>query len=271
MHKNRFVFEKYFPEHSVEYCFQLWQKFAFHFKITPPRKSVYGSYRFLNGRHIITVNGNLQPEAFLVTYIHEVAHLSAFEKFGRRLRPHGEHWQAEFRDLMQPVLSPSVFKEDVLMALTRHLANPSSTSCVDEVLHTLLQKGVRQHEDSNPDHDPAISISSLLPGQHFLFEGRTFKMERKMRKRFLCTDIRLQKNYLFQPVAAVIPIASDGTNGDVAHKNRKIEYLEIGSTFSFAGRNYEFMERRRTKALCKEMKSGNLYLIPLILEVDLVL
>lgn len=263
MDKDRSIFEKYFPEASVEYCFQLWKKYAFHFKITPPRKSVYGNYRFLHGRHHITVNGNLKSEAFLVTYIHEVAHLSAFEKYGRRIRPHGEHWQSEFRSLMQPVLSLEVFQYDVLQALKRHLANPSSTSCVDEELHSLLQKG--QHHPAHLEY--GVAVASLEPNQQFLYEGRTFQMLRKMRKRFLCTELNSGKNYLFQPVAQVLPL-SLSDNLPKVQSRFLVDHLEVGTSFSISGKRYELVQRRRTKALCKEFETNKLYLVPLLYQVD---
>jgi predicted SprT family Zn-dependent metalloprotease len=46
----------------------------------------------VNGKHEITVNSNLNKYKFLITLIHEISHLVAFEKFGRNIKPHGNEW-----------------------------------------------------------------------------------------------------------------------------------------------------------------------------------
>jgi hypothetical protein len=52
-----------------------------HLKIVNERQTRHGDYRKgLNGKHEITVNSNLNKYKFLMTLIHEISHLVAFEK-----------------------------------------------------------------------------------------------------------------------------------------------------------------------------------------------
>jgi predicted SprT family Zn-dependent metalloprotease len=39
----------------------------------------------------------------LITLIHEISHLVAFEKFGRNIKPHGNEWKYSFQRLMIPI------------------------------------------------------------------------------------------------------------------------------------------------------------------------
>jgi predicted SprT family Zn-dependent metalloprotease len=39
-----------------------------------------------------------------MTLIHEIAHLVAFEKYGRNIKPHGQEWKHTFQQLMVPYI-----------------------------------------------------------------------------------------------------------------------------------------------------------------------
>jgi hypothetical protein len=74
-----------------------------HLKIVNERQTRHGDYRKgVNGKHEITVNSNLNKYKFLITLIHEISHLVAFEKFGRNIKPHGNEWKYSFQRLMIP-------------------------------------------------------------------------------------------------------------------------------------------------------------------------
>lgn len=73
-----------------------------HLRITGMRASKLGDYRphpTGNG-HQITVNHDLNPFAFLITFTHEVAHLVCYERYGHRHEPHGREWKRHFRELL---------------------------------------------------------------------------------------------------------------------------------------------------------------------------
>ena len=90
---------KYIPEHAVKPVFELIVSNRVHLKIVNERQTRHGDYRKgLSGKHEITVNSSLNKYKFLMTLIHEIAHLVAFEKFGRQIKPHGENGNILFKD-----------------------------------------------------------------------------------------------------------------------------------------------------------------------------
>ena len=93
---------KYIPEHAVKPVSELIIENGVHLKIVNERSTRHGDYRNFNGKHEITVNGSLNKYRFLITLIHEIAHLVAGVKYGRTIKPHGQEWKHTFQILMVP-------------------------------------------------------------------------------------------------------------------------------------------------------------------------
>ena len=94
-------FFDHFPPSVAEYCFQLWQDHPFDFIVSKTRDSKLGDYRFSPQKgHQITVNHNLNPYSFLVTYLHEVAHLLTYQTYKNKVLPHGNEWKKAFHDVL---------------------------------------------------------------------------------------------------------------------------------------------------------------------------
>lgn len=125
------VLAKYLPEHAVETLFELIKMNSVHLKIVNERQTRHGDYRKgLNGKHEITVNANLNKYRFLITLVHEIAHLVAFEKYGRLIKPHGNEWKITFQRLMLPFIRPEIFPHSVLPLVANHFKNPDRKSVV---------------------------------------------------------------------------------------------------------------------------------------------
>ncbi len=91
------ILSKYVPEGAVGPCLELIRCHKVHLKVVNQRVTRHGDYRILpDGRHRITVNASVNQYRFLITLIHEIAHLVAFEQFGRRIKPHGREWKHSF-------------------------------------------------------------------------------------------------------------------------------------------------------------------------------
>ena len=126
---------KYLPERAVEPCFVLIEETGVHLKIVNERVTRHGDYRRLpNGRHQVTINATLNKYRFLITLIHEIAHLVAFEKYGRRIKPHGAEWKRTFQYLMLPYIRPEIFPTQLLPLLASHFRNPKASSMQDCLL-----------------------------------------------------------------------------------------------------------------------------------------
>ncbi len=193
------IIRKYVPSRSVDYCVNLWATYTFSFRVSKERRSKLGDYRFHKPRkqHIITVNGNLNPYSFLLTYIHEVAHMIHYELKGNNQPPHGGLWKKIFRELMQQLLDMDIFPPDLLEQLKIHMKNPKASSYSDPVLAKLIKK-----------YDPDLPLfESFLEeidvGEKFRLHGRTYEKVEKRRTRCLCREIQSGKKYLISELAMV--------------------------------------------------------------------
>ncbi len=193
------VVSKYVPVQAVSYSVHLWEKYRFSFKVTRERKSKLGDYRFHKSRrqHIITVNGNLNPYGFLITFIHEIAHLVHYEMKGNNQPPHGIEWKKVFRELMTPVMNQEIFPPDLLKQLSIHMKNPKASSASDHRLSRLIRK-----YDTGNDN-PEFVLEDMSRGDFFMFNGRIFEKGEKRRTRSLCVEIRTGKRYLVSEMARV--------------------------------------------------------------------
>ena len=192
------ILGKYLPERSVPPCLQLIKDNGVHLKIVNERVTRHGDYRRLpDGNHMITVNATLNKYRFLITLVHEIAHLVAFEKYGRNIKPHGLEWKRTFQYLMLPFLRPEIFPSRLLPLLAIHFKNPKASSGTDARLSIALQQFDMQEKDKT-------YVFQLPLGSVFrIYNGRLFKKGNKRVKRFECVEVKTGRVYLFQPNAEV--------------------------------------------------------------------
>lgn len=191
------ILAAYIPEQAVIPCFELIKIQEVHLRIVNERVTRHGDYRRMeDGRHQITVNANLNKYRFLITLVHEIAHLVAFKKFGTRIKPHGTEWKYTFQQLMLPFLHPGVFPSMILPELARHFKNPTASSDTDARLSLVLKRFDPPNEKSY--------IFELPIGTVFrLYNGRLFRKGERRVKRYECVELHTGKVYLFQPNAEV--------------------------------------------------------------------
>ncbi len=175
-------------------------QYKVHLTITRSRATVLGDYRnaHLDKTHRISVNGNLNPYAFLITLLHELAHLITFVRYGHRVASHGKEWKNEFAVLLNHFLQSSFFPEDISTQLRVSLKNPSASSCADDALMRVLRK-------YDPKKEGTCLVEELQPGDLFVIRGgRVFKRQEKVRKRIKAEELHTGKVYLFSPVYEVM-------------------------------------------------------------------
>ena len=191
------VLQRYIPEAAVMPVFELIKLNNIHLKIVNERVTRHGDYRKMpNGQHQITVNANLNTYRFLITLIHEIAHLVAFQKYGRNIKPHGREWKFTFQQLMLPFIRPEVFPNQLLPLLAIHFKNPKATSDTDSRLSLAL----KQYDLPNDKN----YIFEIPLGGHFrLYNGKVFKRGNKRVTRFECIEVSTGRIYLFNPNAEV--------------------------------------------------------------------
>jgi len=194
--------QKYLPERAVDAIFELIKVYDVHLKIVNQRQSKYGDYQMVNGVvHTITINSSLNKYAFLITLVHEIAHLIAFEKYGRLIKPHGAEWKYTFQRLMLPFIRPEIFPESLIGVVANHFKNPKASSDTDARMAIAL----KEFDVKTNNHQ--IYIFELLEGANFRIpNGKVFKKGKKRIKRYECVELSSGKVYLFQPNAQVEPI-----------------------------------------------------------------
>ncbi len=197
------VLSTYLPERAVAPCMALIKENRVHLKIVNERVTRHGDYRRLaNGQHQITVNATLNKYRFLITLVHEIAHLVAFEKYGRRIKPHGLQWKHTFQYLMLPFIRPEIFPSGILPLLARHFKNPKASSGTDAQLSIALKKFDEQQSDKS-------YVFELPVGSVFrIYNGKLFRKGNRRTKRYECVEVSSGKVYLFQPNAEVELITS---------------------------------------------------------------
>lgn len=186
------LLERHLPPAAVPYCHDLWQGLGFHLRITRPRRTRLGTHQFDPATgHLITVNGNLNPSAFLITYLHEVAHVVTVQQARRRVAPHGPAWKAHFRRLLEPVLTEGIFPPEVLAPLRDYARNPAAATSSYAPLARALQA-----LDGSAQPDPALlTVLHLREGEPFVFHNRTFVRGPLRRTRALCTELSTGRRY----------------------------------------------------------------------------
>jgi len=188
---------KYIPEHAVKPVFDLIVANQVHLKIVNERQTRHGDYRRAHtGKHEITVNSSLNKYRFLMTLIHEIAHLVAFEKFGRNIKPHGDEWKFTFQRLMVPFIRPEIFPGQLLPLLARHFKNPTASSDTDTTLSLALKQYDKENDKNYVFEIPYGSVFRIK-------NGKIFKKLAVRTKRFECIEISSGKTYLFNPNAEV--------------------------------------------------------------------
>jgi SprT protein len=195
------LLQSYLPPNTYEPVMQYLHQYQVHLTVARERKSILGDYRHrTHGKtHRISVNGNLNTYSFLITLLHELAHLLTFEQFGNRVQSHGKEWKYIFGQLLDQFIKHQVFPYDINYALMQSLKNPAASSCADEVLLRVL-KGYDQKKDNY------VFVENIPEGQLFkTHDGKIFKRGEKVRKRFKCTEVSTKRLYLFSPVYEVIP------------------------------------------------------------------
>lgn len=199
------VLAQYMPPEAAPVIAKWIDYFQCEFKISKSRATKLGDYRhpFKELGHKISVNNNLNRYAFLVTTVHEFAHLLTWNDHKNKVRPHGGEWKHNFKRMMTPFLDQQIFPDDLQQAISTYLSNPSASSCTDLKLSRALKKydGVMDH--SRLEELPKHAIFTIK-------DGRRFKKGEQLRKRFRCECLDNGNIYLFSPLAEVI-VSATGT------------------------------------------------------------
>jgi len=189
----------FLPEGSFEEVAHYLQQYKVHLTITKERQTILGNYRnkVIDKNHRISVNGNLNKYSFLITLLHELAHLLAHEKYGHRILAHGKQWKDEYGKILSEFIPKKIFPAEIEKLLILSLKNPAATTCSEPHLTRALKK----YDAKKGNY---FFVEELPEGSLFkVRDGAIFKKGERIRKRFKCVEVATKKLYLFSPVYEV--------------------------------------------------------------------
>jgi hypothetical protein len=193
------ILVQHIPSLAVNYCTQLWEEQPFDFKLRKSRLSKVGDFTCRSGQSPqITVNRDLHPLLFLMTYVHEVAHHRVHLALGFKAEAHGVDWKETFQALMAPLLTEEIFPEPLLAGLRKHMASPKASSFSDSEL-THLFRSINERERH------FVLLSQIPEGSIFHLHGRWFKKGKLRRTRVLCHEVKTKRQYL---VPVDVPVSN---------------------------------------------------------------
>ena len=185
--------KSYLPEGSFEDVNYYLVHYRVQLTVTRQRATILGDYRHAHdGKgHRISINGNLNKYNFLITLLHELAHLFTYERYGHRVQAHGQQWKDEFSKILVQFLAKEIFPSEIEQALMQTLKNPAASSCGDEKLLRVL----RNYDPKKEDH---FLVEQLKEGTTFIIKHeRIFIKGKKIRTRYKCMEVATKKWYLF--------------------------------------------------------------------------
>lgn len=191
--------KNFLPEGTYLPVLEYLNHYKVHLTVTQERKSILGDYRHTtkHKNHRISINGNLNKYSFLITLLHEIAHLLTFDQFGNKVQAHGAEWKKNYALMLKQFIEHKIFPADIETELRATFKNPAATSCAEEGLIRVLKK-------YDEKQSPLKMVEELPPSSLFrTHDGKTFKKGIKLRKRFKCEELETGKVYLFSPVYEV--------------------------------------------------------------------
>lgn len=174
---------------------------ALHIKA--PRQSKYGDYRLPRAgqAHRISINANLNPYAFLITFLHEYAHLEAYHYHGPDIAPHGREWQAHYRQIAEPFLHETFFPPGLLQCFRNHLQKGAASSSTD----LELMRALKAYDSETTAYR---YLEDLPDGTAFRLGNKVFQKGARSRKRYKCLNLQNKRYYMVHPLAEVFPLNS---------------------------------------------------------------
>lgn len=193
---------RFLPANTYEHVIPYFREHTIHLTLTRERKSVLGDYRHPFGDqpyHRISVNATLNPYSFLITLLHELAHMFVYIRYKGKVSPHGTEWKLQFRDMLLPYLGKSFFPADIEKALTGYLNNPKASTCTDTNLYKALYRYSHTREGW-------MLLEDVPVGSRFSIDnGNEYSILEKRRTRYKCKDLKTGKMYLFPSIYEVRP------------------------------------------------------------------
>ncbi len=194
------VLEQFLPEGTYRKVASFFRDYDIHLTITHDRVTILGDYRSPTREypaHRISINGSLNPYSFLITLLHELAHMLAYIQYRRAILPHGTEWQTIFGSLLGKYMGKGIFPDNVEEALVKYQGKIKASTCSDPDLYRALKKHDRRKKYMR-------LVEEVPLNEHFeTHDGRVFQKIEKLRTRFRCKEVGTGYVYLFPALSEV--------------------------------------------------------------------
>lgn len=179
--KNLQVLKRYFrSEKFTDWAYEQLTVNNIAFRISKERKAKYGDFKVdARGNITISVNGNLEQDQFILTFLHEYAHFVVHKCYGRRVSAHGQQWKNAFGKLILDHLH--FFGKENRKLLQEFATNPKATGIP---IKGKLKEGF-------------VQVKNLTSGDKFYYNKQFYTYKLKRRTRVVCVREADLKEYLF--------------------------------------------------------------------------
>jgi SprT protein len=190
----------YFPAEAVSSIEQLLIQYRIRLCAKKRRHTKLGDFKPGNrgNPHQITINSDLNPYAFLLVFLHELAHLQVWEAGGQKPRPHGQEWKRHFGELIREHIDLGHFHASLGQALFDYSFNVKAGG----IAGPEVQIDLRRFDSTESDE---TFFLEELPEEAFFVthNGKNFQKKKKIRTRYQCFCTDNKRTYLFPPMARV--------------------------------------------------------------------
>lgn len=199
---------RYVPVQALEEVARLIETHQFQMNVRRGRLSKMGDFRPARQGlpHRISVNGDLNIYAFLMVFLHELAHLLVWEQYGRRVSPHGREWKDAFGRMLRDFVRKGYFHPNLREALTDYSFRVKASGLGSAE----LQRQLRLFDPEPLSDTPEVFLEEVPYRSLFVASnGRMFRKEDQLRKRYRCLCLRNKRTYLFHPMARVTLVEAE--------------------------------------------------------------
>lgn len=196
---NPEVLVNHIPSGIIDETNRLIKEHRLFIKLSKKRLSKLGDYRSPknNDTHIITINKDLHVYLFLITFLHEVAHMLVRIEYKSKVKAHGAHWKIVYSQLMQIAVAKNAFPAELNALIYQQFKNPKASSYSSLPLVRALKRYGNQEKG-------CICLEEIPLGSSFeLNSGKRFIVQQKMRRRFQCKSLDNNKQYSLHPLLEV--------------------------------------------------------------------
>jgi len=140
----------------------------------------------------------LNTYEFLITLLHELAHLLCFEQHKNRVEAHGKEWKTIYGNLLGAFIGLDLFPNDITKSLKKTLLNPAATANGETSL-LLVLRGYDTIKKLGHAFIADIPVGTIFES----LNGRIFKRGAKRRIRIECTEMSTGNIYSFSALTEV--------------------------------------------------------------------